>query len=330
MDVLSEILHSAGLRGEIYCRTLASAPWGLEMPPLEQVGLHVVTRGVCWLRVSGEGERHRLVPGDAVILPHGTGHALFDSPDSALLSFEQWKESKDERHRLIRRSGGGGEVTGLICGGYRFVSGAAHPLMRLLPNRIMARSTDGGGLELALRALRREFERPDVGSPTIVSRLLDVVFIEILRQWLDTLEHGDSGWLGGLRDAAVSDALARLHRQPARRWTVAELAREVGLSRSVFARRFRDKVAHTPLAYLTTVRLDLAARLLRESDAGIAEIARRVGYDSEFAFNRAFKRQFGQPPGRFRRGAAVAGPGLDGPGLDGPAVDGPGPAEFSR
>ena len=320
MDVLSDLLDSAGLRGQVYCRTLASAPWGLEMPPLPQVGLHVVTEGVCWVRLAGEDELHRLLPGDAVILPHGSGHSLSDAPESPLLSFDEWKESKDERHRLIRRSGGGGEATSLICGGYRFVSGSAHPLVQLLPSRITARSVDGSGLDLALRSLRREFERPDVGSPTIMSRLLDVVFVEILRQWLDTQGDGESGWLGALRDAAVSDALARLHQEPARRWTVADLAREVGLSRSVLARRFREKVGQTPLAYLAQVRLELAARQLLTSEASLIEIARRVGYDSEFAFNRAFKRQYGRPPGRFRRAGA---------GVDTGAIDEPAGAEYS-
>ena len=177
--------------------------------------------------------------------------------------------------------------------------------MRLLPSLIHIRAdATTSGLERALASLRREYEAPDVGSPTIVSRLLDVVFVEILRAWLSSQEEGAAGWLGALRDATIAGALARLHREPQRRWTVEDLAREVGMSRPVLARRFRQKVGVPPLAYLTQVRMDLAARLLLASDASLTEVAGRVGYESEFAFNRAFKKEYGSPPGRYRRQAA--------------------------
>ena len=309
MDVLSEFLDASGLRGRIFCQTRATAPWGLWMPPLPQVGLHVASRGTCWVRLGEDGEPRRILPGDAIFLSHGTGHALMDDPSSPLQSFDEWKARRDERHRLVREAGGGGETTHLICAAYRFESGSPHPLVRLLPALIHIRAdATTGGLARALRSLKEEFENPDVGSPTMVSRLLDVVFVEALRAWLSEQEEGAAGWLGGLRDAAIADTLARLHRQPERPWTVAGLGREVGMSRPVLARRFRQKVGMPPLAYLTQVRMDLAARLLLRTDATLAEIAGRVGYDSEFAFNRAFKKAYGVPPGRFRKAGGESVP----------------------
>ncbi len=302
MDVLSDFLDASGLRGRVFCQTRATVPWGLWIPPLPQVGLHVATRGTCWLRLGEGGPTTRLLPGDVALLPHGAGHSLADDPSSPLQSFDQWKASRDERHRLVREAGGGGEPTHLICAAYRFESGSPHPLVRLLPELIhISADTTPRGLERALSSLKDEFERPDVGSPTLVSRLLDVVFVEILRAWLSGQEEGTAGWLGALRDRAVATALARLHEEPARAWTVESLAREVGMSRPVLARRVRQKVGLPPLTYLTQARMDLAARRLLRTDDALAKIARRVGYDSEFAFNRAFKKEYGVPPGRFRQ-----------------------------
>lgn len=300
MDVLSDFLEASGLRGRVFCQTRASAPWGLSIPPLPQVGLHVVTRGAGWLRL-GE-DRVSLMRGDVILLPHGTGHELCDDHSSRLQSFDEWKEHRDERHRLVRECQGGGAVTHLICAAFRFESGLPHPLMKLLPPLIHIRGDDTtGGLGRALRSLREEFEHPNIGSPTLVSRLLDVVFVEILRAWLTGQDEGAAGWLGALRDRPIAEALSHLHQDPSRAWTVESLAREVGMSRPVLARRFRNLVGLPPLSYLAQFRMDFASRLLLRSDAGLAEIARRVGYDSEFAFNRAFKKQYGQPPGRFRR-----------------------------
>ncbi|MEM9291077.1 MAG: AraC family transcriptional regulator [Acidobacteriota bacterium] len=307
MDVLSDFLDASGLRGQIFLQTCAAAPWGVAMPALPQVGLHVVTRGTCWLLMTGEPqegrpvERRRLFPGDAILLPHGSGHGLADDPASPLVSLDTWKATRDERHQLVEEVGEDGDTTHLICGAYRFVSGSRHPLVSQLPPVIHLRAdSTSPGLDRALRSLRAEFESPSVGSPTLVSRLLDVVFVEALRTWLAEEDKGNIGWLSALRDRPIADALAHLHREPQRRWTVEDLGREVALSRAVLARRFRHKVGVPPLTYLTQLRMDLAARLIRRGDVSLAEIATQVGYDSEHAFHRAFKRAFGQPPGQYR------------------------------
>ena len=305
MDVLSNFLEATGLRGQVFCQTRAAAPWGLHIPPLPQVGLHVVTRGTCWVRLTGEEEVHRLVRGDLILVSRGSGHGLFDDPSSPLQGFEAWKATRDERHRLVREMDGGGEVTHLLCAAFRCDSGPPHPLVRLLPPLIHIPSEDtNAGLERALKSLQAEFQDSDIGGPTIVSRLLDVVFVEILRTWLNKQAEGTAGWLGALRDPGIARVLAHLHGDPAHPWTIEGLAREVGMSRPVLARRFRQKVGAPPAAYLTQLRMDLAARRLRRSEASLAEIAREVGYESEFAFNRAFKKEYGLPPGRFRRSAS--------------------------
>ena len=302
-EVLSEFLQSTGLRGQVFCQTIATAPWGLRMPSLPQVGLHIVARGSCWLALEGDETHSRLLPGDVVLLPHGAGHSLYDAPGSKLLDLEEWKTRKDRLDRLVRESRGGGEETHLLCGAYRFESGSEHPLVRLLPPVIHVESSQAPpGLERILRALREEFLRADIGGPTVVSRLLDVVFVEILRAWLDSGQALETGWLGALRDPRIATVLERLHHRPERAWTVSALAREIGLSRATFARRFRQKVGVTPARYLSQIRMDLALRLLRGTDEGLAVIARRVGYQSEFAFNRAFKNEVGVPPGRYRQG----------------------------
>ncbi|MEM8961854.1 MAG: AraC family transcriptional regulator [Acidobacteriota bacterium] len=300
MDVLSHFLDVTGLRGQVFCQTVATAPWGLWIPARPRIGLHLVDRGTCWLRIGEQGEPVRLVPGDVALVPHGEGHALYDDPTSELMSFETWKVSKDAESRLIRRHDGGGAETVVICGGYESITDSLHPLVKLLPARVFVPAAEAPrGLERALRSLRTEIDRPDIGSRTLISRLLDVVFVEILRYWLEKMD--DPSWLGALRDRGLATALGRLHEDPARRWTVAELALQVGMSRAVLARRFRDGVGESPLAYLAQVRMDAAARLLIGSDDSLSAVARQVGYDSEHAFNRAFKRARGVPPGAYRR-----------------------------
>ena len=241
--------------------------------------------------IDGPAPR-RLVAGDLVLLTRGAGHALCDDPASPRVPLEQWRAQRGRR--------GGAALSNLLCGTYDLEARSNHPVLRLLPPIIHLPAGDSAGLQAALRLLLDEFDRPDVGSSKVVSRLLDVLFIQILRSWVDRQPEGASGWLGALRDPAIGRALSALHRAPARAWTVKSLAAAAGLSRAVFARRFKDLVGDTPLAYLTQVRLDTAARLLRTTDDPLASIAQSVGYRSEFAFNRAFRRTRGSPPGRFR------------------------------
>jgi AraC-like DNA-binding protein len=294
MDVLADILEVTRLAGTIFCRASAAAPWGLSVEPSPKVSFHFVVAGQCYL-VAGKSPLG-LGAGDLVLLPRGTGHALCDDPRSPRIPLAEWRAHRG------RRAGNRAAQSELLCGTYELEAERDHPLLRLLPPVIHIAARDSAGLQPTLRLLLAEFEQRDVGSSKVTSRLLDVLFIQILRFWLDRQPEGSSGWLGALRDPAIGRALSALHAAPGRRWTVKSLAAAAGLSRAAFARRFKDLVGAAPLAYLTRVRLAAAAQLLRSTDEPIASIAQSVGYTSEFAFNRAFRRTRGSPPGRFRQG----------------------------
>jgi AraC-like DNA-binding protein len=294
MDVLADILEITRLTGRVFCHASAAAPWGLSVEPAAKASFHFVIDGSCWL-LAGKAAPRRLGAGDLVLLPRGAGHSLCDDPASPRIPLDQWRAQKGRPS--TRR---GAAVTDLLCGTYELETESNHPVLRLLPAVIHIPAHDSVGLQTTLQLLLAEFERPDVGSSKVVSRLLDVLFIQTLRFWIDRQQEGSSGWLGALRDPAIGRALSALHRAPARPWTVKSLAGAAGLSRPVFARRFKELVGATPLAYLTQVRLDTAARLLRTTDDSLSSIAQSVGYTSEFAFNRAFRRTRGTPPGRFR------------------------------
>ncbi len=291
LDALAHRSVGTRLTGSIFCHASAAAPWGLRIDASPKASFHVVLDGSCWLVIDARAPR-RLIAGDLVLLSRGAGHALCDDPASPRVPLDEWRAQRGRRAR--------GAVTDLLCGTYDLGSQSNHPVLRLLPPLIHLPAHDSAGLQTTLRLLLDEFDRPDVGSSKVVSRLLDVLFIQILRSWVDRQPEGSSGWLGALRDPAIGRALSALHRSPARPWTVKSLAAAAGLSRAVFARRFKDLVRATPLAYLTQLRLDTAARLLRTTDDPLAAIAQSVGYTSEFAFNRAFRRTRGSPPGRFR------------------------------
>ncbi len=308
MDVLADILAVTRLRGDVFWHTSADPPWGLRFDPAPVVWFHIVAAGGCQL-VRERGRPLSLGPSDLILLPHGAGHVLCDDPASPTISLEDFRAFLATRRGQAltsRKRPREGPVTELVCGNFTLEPARTHPVLRLLPAIIHIESRQVVGnpaLQATLHLLLREFDERDVGSETAVSRLLDVLFVQVLRHWLDTAEAKRTGWLGALRDEPIGRALVLLHGAPARAWTVAALARAVGLSRPVFARRFADKVDQTPLGYLRELRIELAARLLAGSDVSLAEVAAQVGYTSEFAFNRAFQRARGVPPGRFRRAA---------------------------
>jgi AraC-like DNA-binding protein len=306
VDVLADILAVTRLTGDVFWHTSADPPWGLRFDPAPVVWFHIVAAGSCQL-VPLRGRPLMLGPSDLVLLPHGAGHVLCDDPASPQISLEEFRAFLATRRGqalTARKRPRDRPVTELVCGNYTLAAARTHPVLRLLPAVIHIASPAvmaSSALQATLQLLLREFADRDVGSETAVSRLLDVLFVHMLRHWLDTAEARRTGWLGALRDEPIGRALVLLHGAPARDWTVAALARAVGLSRPVFARRFTDKVGEPPLAYLRRLRLDLAARLLAEGDQPLPAIAAAVGYTSEFAFNRAFQRAHGVPPGRFRR-----------------------------
>lgn len=303
MDVLADVLSNTRLDGKVFCRSEMKAPWGMTFDTSAQAVFHVVARGTCWLRTRSLPAPVQLVQGDVLLLPHGSGHTVLSDPTVRPVSFTELMARGlfDEDGNL--RHGGDGPPTVLLCGAYRFEHHGVHPLLSLLPDLIHV-PADGDAvaprLEPTVRMLISEFAQPGPGSAAVTARLVDVLFIHIIRRWLERQPGGAGGWLGAVRDPQVGRALARMHAEPRRNWTVESLAAEVALSRATFARRFRELVGEPPLEYLTRWRMDLASRLLRETDEPLALIAGHVGYTSEFAFNRTFHRVRGLPPGRYR------------------------------
>ncbi len=289
----------------------ARAPWAIALPARQGASFHAVVAGTCWFTADGAAPR-RLAPGDLVLLPAGVPHELATDPDLPTRRFDD-----DLKRSLIRPDGelmldGPGARTRILCAGYSYEAHAAHPVLGLLPPVLhvaTAQPESGPWLRTVLDLLAHETRSgAATGSTTAAVRLLDLLLIHVIRAWLDT--GGDAvgvSWLRGLRDPVTARALASLHERPGHDWSLDALAATVNVSRATLARRFTHHVGEPPLTYLNRWRLNVAAHQLRNTTLPVAAIARDVGYTSEFAFNRAFARAHGQPPGRYRRHALRSG-----------------------
>ncbi|MDH6111624.1 AraC-like DNA-binding protein [Kitasatospora sp. MAP12-15] len=312
MDVLTEALGSMRTGRPASVRTDGRAPWGLQLPPVAGAGFHVVLHGTCWLIPLADAAPHlkpiALGPGDVVFLRDGRGHILADDPASpaAVPTPEQYCQDLPIGSLSI---GGDGPRTTLLCGNYHLDQGRPHPLVRQLPELIHLPARHGRHPELAaaVQLLGSELDNPRIGSGGIVPALIDSLLLYILRAWLDDQPGSAAeGWAAALSDPAVAPALAAIHDDPSARWTVESLASRAGLSRAAFARRFAALVGEPPLSYLKRWRMTTAAKLLREADVPLSTVAARAGYGSEFAFGKAFKREYGLAPGSYRRQAQAA------------------------
>jgi AraC-like DNA-binding protein len=304
-DPLAEALHPLRMNGAFYCRSELTAPWGMTLPPMPgYIWFHVVTDGRA--RLEGpEADPLWLQPGELALVPHGKGHRLRSAARVAAPGIVDLPlEPVSERYELLRY-GGGGTPTTLICGAVRFEHGAARNLAEILPGTIHVEASAQGawlGGTLQLMAVEARELRP--GGEAVLTRLADILVIQAIRSWIETDPGARKGWLGALRDRQIGRALALIHREPARPWTVASLAQELAMSRSAFAARFTELVDEPAMHYLTRWRMQLAQTALEEEDATVSELAHRLGYRSEAAFARAFKRVVGRPPGEVRRAAA--------------------------
>lgn len=303
-DPLGDALHLMRMSGAFYCRARFSAPWALRLPPFEQsLMFHVLTAGRCTLSVEGAGSCV-LQRGDLALVPHGRGHVLSSAPDVAAVNlFDLPRQQLSDRYERLQH-GGGGDVTSMICGAVRFDDPAARRLVQALPPVITVHSRDAPRLEwlqstVRLLALEARDLRP--GGDAVISRLADVLVIHAIRSWIEHDPGADTGWLGALRDAHIGRALALIHREPARPWTVADLAASVAMSRSAFAARFAALIGEPVMQYVTRWRMHLALVWLQQDNAPLAEIAGRLGYESDAAFSRSFKRVIGTSPGSVRR-----------------------------
>jgi AraC-like DNA-binding protein len=314
MDALSAALNSVRMTGAIFFNAFCTSPWGFAVPRMADaapvlapgterlVGYHLITEGRGVVRIPGADDVP-IAAGDVVIVPHGDAHAVSNGSPSRLVDSGEAVSRSLSGELLTLRLGGGGDVTHFVCGYFGcerhadrlFLSG----LPRLIKINIRGDSA-GAWLESSIRHLVADDSgRP--GRTVLLSKMAEALFIETLRRYIEQLPPEQTGWLAGARDPVVGAALALLHIRPRDRWTMAKLAAAVGASRSVLADRFSLILGEPPLTYLARWRLQLAARMLQTSKKTILSLASDVGYESESAFNRAFKREFGVPPALYRK-----------------------------
>jgi len=310
MDVLSEVLKVVKLQGAMFYNGEFSSPWSFCSPPSRTVApyvapaarhviiYHLLTEGHASARLA-DGPRIILEAGDIVIFPHGDAHFLENG--SPTKSVDMAKELARLFSQGLKRSclGGGGEITKFVCGFMACDPRLSQVFLSGLPPVFKVSIRDdasGRWLENSIRFSVNEADPSRSGGEAVLAKLSEVLFIETLRAYIAHLPAEQTGWLAGARDSEVGTTLALMHRNPAQAWTIASLAREAGLSRSVLAERFRHYLNEPPMAYLTRWRLQLGAQMLASTSYSVAQIASEVGYESEPAFNRAFKREFTVPP----------------------------------
>lgn len=304
-DYLGEALHLLKLSGIFYCQSELRAPWGIDMPPFDDcLMIHVITAGHCWLTLPDGKPPMRISQGSLVMLPHGRGHCIASAPEnSATPLFDIPVQHVSERYDIMR-FGGDGEVSRAICCVARFDHAAGQQLIRSLPSVMVVNSweeAEGSWLQSTLRYMAHEAQRLSPGGETVMSHLADILIIQAIRNWLLTSPQASTGWLATLRDKQLGRALAAMHRDPQRDWTIEQLAQLASMSRSGFSARFTELMGEPAMRYLTRWRMQNARLQLEHSSDSTMTVADRLGYRSEAAFSRAFKRVFGEAPGQVRR-----------------------------
>ena len=297
------------LKGTVYFSAELRAPWGLTLPQRPRAPFYVVMRGQCEITPNDAASPSAsLGPGDLVILPGGTAHTLASSAAAAAIPLTQFvaRHPMDERGH-VKALEGKGPTTSLI-GGFFELERAPEPLVSILPTMIHLPGDDAevsAWLEPTLRSIAHESAQALPGRDVVLNRLADVLFVRAVRAYLlkmtATGETARPSWLRGLTDSRIAQALAEIHRAPEQDWTLAQLASRAAMSRTVFAQRFRALVGQTPVSYLAMWRMQKAAYLLEMRTLSIAQVAERVGYTSELAFAKAFRRVIGTPPGAYAR-----------------------------
>jgi AraC-like DNA-binding protein len=319
MDAFSEVLNGVRLKGAIFFRAEFSAPWRLSAPHCRALAptlapgtahmlmYHFVLDGSARASLEG-GTDVELSPGDIVVFPHGDPHHLSVGSGSNQIDSGTLLRKVATRDLSPLRAGGGGMTTGFVCGYLTLDPLLCGPILESLPPMLKVNiRTDRSGqwLEQSILHLVEEASSDRAGSDVMLAKLSEVLFVDTLRRYATGLPDQTTGWLAGARDPVVGKSLALLHSRPSHPWTIAELATDVGLSRSSLVERFTRYLSVPPIAYLTGWRLRLAAQALTSTPKGVADIAADVGYESEAAFNRAFRRAFEVPPARYRRQSRI-------------------------
>ncbi|MCG8316983.1 MAG: AraC family transcriptional regulator [Pseudomonadales bacterium] len=303
-DTLGETLYSLRLNGLMYANSELSAPWGIAMPPMEgKMMFHIVTQGGCWLRFPNHGNVY-LQPGELALLPRGEGHFIASSEQQDCQPFYEIPVSKLSERFEFMRYGGGGEATLLTCGVLSFDHIAGQKLIAQLPPLIHMKGDNGGlpgQLQPLLHLMAEEAATLSAGGETVVAHLADIIVIQAIRYWIDHSPDARKGWLGALKDPKIGKALALMHAQPESSWTVERLAEQAGMSRSGFSARFTEVIGTSVKQYLTEWRMSLARIKIMQSSVPLADLAEELGYKSEAAFSRAYKRVIGVPPIRPKR-----------------------------
>jgi AraC-like DNA-binding protein len=320
-DVLSDVLRAVRLTGAVYFDFELSSPWVAEAPPSRElvgkvmpgaqrvIEFHLLARGTCWGHAVGQ-DPIPLREGDLIVFPQGDAHVMSSAPGMrAAPDMSPFAKRSTPLPIVYELGGGGPERARVVCGFLGCDERPYNPLLTALPTVIhiaaAAPQAATGWLGMLLTAAVKESGSARAGSENVLARLSELMFVEAIRRYLETLPPAQTGWLAGLRDPVVGQALAALHGAPSQPWTVERLAQLVGVSRSVFAERFTEMVGQPPMQYLALWRMQLASRLL--IDGGhVAAVAGAVGYESEAAFSRAFKKLVGQAPATWRRGTLPA------------------------
>lgn len=336
LDVLSDVLQVLRLSGAVFFNAAFSAPFAVGSPPADELAgevlpgaeclalFHVLTHGGCWVGPAGQPPVF-IEAGDLIVFPRGHPHFLASDLDTKPRDLgELLPEGMDPAGLDGMVYGGGGEEARFICGFLR-CDQRFNPLFQSLPSLLWVRSREGAAtlgagvgdarpmaaptgswLHTSLRYLMDESASKRPGNATMLSRLSELLFVEVVRTYIENLSPDETGWLAGLADPHVGPTLALIHAEPERAWTVEDLARRAGVSRSVLAERFARLIGESPMRYLASWRIHLARQLLSGSDLALAEIGTRVGYESEAAFSRAFKRHTGEPPAAWRKKLAAS------------------------
>jgi AraC-like DNA-binding protein len=301
-------LHPLKLTGTLYCRAELTAPWGIRVPDLEDCStLQIVSWGRAWLDVQG-AEPRWLERGSVSFVPGGTPHCITSGPGIPAEPLESLPVAPvSERYETLNH-GGGGDRCQITYGVVRFDDVASRRLLDHLPRVLQVDALDPQGrrwLHDTAQLAIREASHLHPGGEAVLTRLTDILVVQCIRAWLDSAPEAQVGWLAALRDPPIGAALAAMHHAPAEPWTVASLARHVHMSRSAFSARFRALLGQPVMQYLTEWRMQSARIRIRGTDAPLADVAEEVGYASEAAFSRAFRRCFGVPPGELRRPPAA-------------------------
>ncbi|WP_375776029.1 AraC family transcriptional regulator [Bradyrhizobium sp. ma5] len=323
MDVLSDVLKTVRLTGAIFFERHLQAPWVGESPPSAAIAsmvmpeaehvisFHAILAGSCWAGLAtGSGSSQRFNAGHIVIYPMGDANVLSSAAGMrGVPDLQEYARRKDRPLPIVTRMNNqGDDYCHLVCGYFGCDARPFNPLLEALPRMLLSQMSAPAQSWLAslLRVAAEEASRGGAGSESLLAKLAELMFVEVVRQYLMHLPDGSKGWLSGLKHQHVGHALRLMHGQPQRPWTLSELAREVGLSRSVFADRFTHYVGVSPMHYLGRWRMQLAIRHLSNAGVSVAQAGVEVGYESEAAFSRAFKKYVGVSPGSWRKGRATS------------------------